>query len=756
MRKYLSLFVAALFCTSLFATDYYLKNNWNGGEWSWKKMADAGEGKYKLENVVFGGTGVNFNSSESDDGATWVPVASIKGDAVSDLDTVTFVLDPTAGTVTATLLGKYQVPANAKYYLKNNWDGGEWTWKEMTKDGTVHKLANVVFGGTGVNFNTIASGDGTWVPVADFLGDKIGALDTVTLTLDPSAGKITAQLLGKYQAAAGTKYYLVGTFNDWKTDVIDDKYLFTASTETPGEYSLSITLAVNDGLKVVGKAGAVVTWYPDGMDNEYKVDADHAGAKTIYFRPAGNSEWSQLSGYIFIAANEGGGGGTPDPGQGDYYLKSNWGGSTEWTWKAMADAGEGKYKLENVVFGGSGVNYNTKADEDGAEWIAVDAFLGDKIGALDTVTLVLAPSASPVTVTATLLGKYVPTGDVKYYIKNNWDKAGDQWEWKEMTKDGEKYKIEKVIFGGLGVNYNTVAADAGATWVAVADFLGDKIVEKDSVTLVLDPKAGTITATLLASGGGGETPDPQFDGKFYITGESLVGSWEPNALACENSEHTFTALAAGDYMFKITVDGTWTTAKGFSDLASRPKGVTEGDNNNICFTLAAAGNVTVKFNGSKITLEGTFDESKEITFADGYYLIGQNGWSMAALNANLKFEANAGNEGEYKLEATLVVDQEIKVVLVENSTIKTWFPDGMDNAYKVDAAHAGAKTVYFRPAGNAEWETFSEGGFIFIEENSQAIDNTADGVKAVKVLRDGQLMIIKGEKTYNVVGAQVK
>ncbi|MBO7457896.1 MAG: starch-binding protein [Paludibacteraceae bacterium] len=361
-------------------------------------------------------------------------------------------------------------------------------------------------------------------------------------------------------------YYLIGQ-NGWDESVLSESLKFAANPDTEGEFQLSATLVKDQEIKVVSvESNAIKTWYPDGMGNAYKVDADHAGAKTIFFRPAGNDDWKTFheGGFFFVAANEGGG------------------------------------------------------------------------------------------------------------------------------------------------------------------------------------------------GGGGETPDPQFDGKFYITGESLVGSWEPNALACENSEHTFTALAAGDYKFKITVDGTWATAKGFSDLASRPKGVTEGDNNNICFTLAAAGNVTVKFNGSKITLEGTFDESKEITFADGYYLIGQNGWSMAALNANLKFEANAGNEGEYKLEATLVVDQEIKVVLVENSTIKTWFPDGMDNAYKVDAAHAGAKTIFFRPAGNAEWETFSEGGFIFIEENSQAIDNTADGVKAVKVLRDGQLMIIKGEKTYNVIGAQVK
>ena len=37
-----------------------------------------------------------------------------------------------------------------------------------------------------------------------------------------------------------------------------------------------------------------------------------------------------------------------------------------------------------------------------------------------------------------------------------------------------------------------------------------------------------------------------------------------------------------------------------------------------------------------------------------------------------------------------------------------------------------------------------------------AISNTAADAKAVKVLRNGQFLIIKGEKTYNVMGAIVR
>lgn len=358
-------------------------------------------------------------------------------------------------------------------------------------------------------------------------------------------------------------YYLIGQ-NGWDESVLSANLKF-ASTATDGEYKLDVTLAASQEIKVVSvESNAIKTWYPDGMGNGYKVDAAHAGAKTVYFRPAGNDDWKTFheGGFFFIEANEG--------------------------------------------------------------------------------------------------------------------------------------------------------------------------------------------------GGGGEEPDPQFDGKFYITGESLVGSWEPNALACENGEHTFTNLQAGDYKFKITVDGTWETAKGFSDLASRPKGVTEGDNNNICFSLTTAGNVKVSFNGSKISLEGAFDESKEVSIADGYYLIGQNGWSLSALDASLKFEANTGSDGEYKLDVTLTAGQELKVVSVENSTIKTWYPDGMGNGYTVDAAHAGAKTVYFRPAGNTDWESFVDGGFFFIEASEQGIGNTSDGVKAVKAFENGTLVIIKNGVRYNAQGTVIR
>lgn len=89
-----------------------------------------------------------------------------------------------------------------------------------------------------------------------------------------------------------------------------------------------------------------------------------------------------------------------------------------------------------------------------------------------------------------------PQPEVNYSLKNNWDAAAD-WTWKEMTKDGETYKLENVVFGGTGVNYQADLPGAPEMWVPMADFLGDKVDAKDTVTFVLNPADSTITATLI-------------------------------------------------------------------------------------------------------------------------------------------------------------------------------------------------------------------------------------------------------------------
>ena len=96
-----------------------------------------------------------------------------------------------------------------------------------------------------------------------------------------------------------TEYYLAGTMTDW---YLYDDFRFEANPAVYGEYMLTTTLTAGDSLQIVGYLDGVFTTYPS---TPYIVDAQHAGAKTIYFRPAGNDDWTSVhpDGYFWIDPN---------------------------------------------------------------------------------------------------------------------------------------------------------------------------------------------------------------------------------------------------------------------------------------------------------------------------------------------------------------------------------------------------------------------------------------------------------------------
>lgn len=218
------------------------------------------------------------------------------------------------------LEGKFYVaPVEKKYYAKNNWDAGsEWYWKEMTKDDEDSYSLQAIFGGTGVNINTAESEAGQlWFEAKDidaFLNVEglpattLEAKDTVIFFFTPSEEMLAALVIGKYVPATPTLadgFYLVGTFNGvdaWNlSDLTADK-LFTA-TDVEGQYSIDVTLMDGDHFKAIKvEKDAIIQWYPDGTDNDYVVDASHAGQKTIYFRP---SFWQDWNGHFYVAPNSG-------------------------------------------------------------------------------------------------------------------------------------------------------------------------------------------------------------------------------------------------------------------------------------------------------------------------------------------------------------------------------------------------------------------------------------------------------------------
>ena len=101
------------------------------------------------------------------------------------------------------------------------------------------------------------------------------------------------------------------------------------------------------------------------------------------------------------------------------------------------------------------------------------------------------------------------------------------------------------------------------------------------------------------------------------------------------------------------------------------------------------------------------------TLADGHYLIRPD-WTVSAIDPAQKFEPNGSSQGEYLLTTDLSAGEQLKVVKVVNGAINAWYPDGMNNEYTVDEAHAGHVTIYFRDAYYPDWASF--GGYIYIGE----------------------------------------
>ena len=137
--------------------------------------------------------------------------------------------------------------------------------------------------------------------------------------------------------------------------------------------------------------------------------------------------------------------------------------------------------------------------------------------------------------------------------------------------------------------------------------------------------------------------------------------------------------------------------------------------------------------------------------ADGYFLLGNfNGWT-----ADADYWFTPYDENQYKVTVALAVNDELKVAKYDRGYRVQWFPNNADN-YVVNEKHAGsAQDIYFRPdyQGSQDWY---EGCIYVVENDPTAIDNTAIDAKAEKMLRNGMILIIKGDKTYNVMGQIVK
>ena len=280
-----------------------------------------------------------------------------------------------------------------------------------------------------------------------------------------------------------------------------------------------------------------------------------------------------------------------------------------------------------------------------------------------------------------------------------------------------------------------------------------------TVWIHFDPaNSNHVSAEAIKTGSAVVLPTIAMHGNF-------TGSWvdtENFAVAEGNETASLTLdLAAGNYEFGMRIGGSgnW-TANGVSFTRENASAEVVAGNGNLKLVADVEGEYTFTWTFATNTLAITFPEGgviPEPTLANGYYLIGKlegvEGWNVESLSADRLFSANETNEGEYVLNATLAEGDAFKVVYVYNDAILTWFPEG-DN-YVVDQNHAGTTDIYFRPdyQGGEDWYAHC---IFVVPTGTVDIDAVDANAPAVKVLRNGQIFIIKGDKTYNVMGAIVR
>ena len=367
------------------------------------------------------------------------------------------------------------------------------------------------------------------------------------------------------------------------------------------------------------------------------------------------------------------------------------------------------------------------------EWVAADAQPGDALPAPDVV----------------LKGSFDSWGAGYKFTPSDDKKTATLT--RNITADSYAFKL---TVGGAWYGEGTKVTRENCTDIPFTANTGDAILTADAdgdYTFVYTFETKKLSVTFPPAP---ENPLPVIN--YYMIGS--FNEWKLETCEPMAGDSIVYQFAAGMTELKVLPQKTgWDNAMGYSKVNAEcsSAGISGNDGDNIIFTLKEAGDVKIKVVDGKLCITGPFYVPAQPTMANGFYLIGQKGWDLAALSAELLFAASPDNNTEYVLNVTLAENDELKVVKVENDAIKAWYPDGMDNQYKVDAAHAGAKSVYFRETYNEDWAAF--GGYIYIEANTTTgVVDLVNGTEAVKFIRDGQLYIRANGIVYTVMGQIVR
>ena len=519
-------------------------------------------------------------------------------------------------------------------------------------------------------------------------------------------------LVGSVTVAEETRgasgYYLVGTMNGW---AVNAEYQLTKNNGAPvTEYMITLDLAANAEFKAVYSADgtATTTWYPGGQN--YKIT--EAGNYTVYFRPDynGGSDWHESCLYA----------------QKNVITTYEITVTTDGNGTAIADKEEAQAGETVTVTITPNEGYELDAVTGAPETWNLEGNIG-------TFTM---PSEA---VTLSVTFKEIPPA--------------------------QSYRITTHITGEGTVDVPASALEGSEVTVTVTPAEGYALralkVDGRDVTAELDNNSYSFTMPSYAI-----TVEAVFDevaaGSYYIhvTAYGLGTAFADKTTAEPGETVTITVEASIGYVFKQMVvndvaqgDGVLTFTMPAADatvnvyfvrtayaitLHSGVQGTMNAiPRNNEAYANTtvqivvnanedyAVKTLTVKNDSTNETVEVTLKEQDGQTFlyeftmpaapvtvtatykklaTNGYYLIGQYGWTATDIDGNDKFVDDLSVSGQMLLTVDLVAGQQFKVVKVVDGAIDTWYPAQGAN-YTVTNAEAGTSVIYFRPGygGPSDW-----------------------------------------------------
>ena len=529
-------------------------------------------------------------------------------------------------------------------------------------------------------------------------------------------------------------FYLIGRINGeeaWNIYGLVPNSHFAPNPGTP-EFMLDTTLAIGDEIQVVNVLNKAITaWFPGGDGNNFVIDAWHAGQKTIYFRPdkAGGDDWHH--GCIYIAPNE------PEVTYSNFEID-----------------------LRNGQLGTEGVNmqkYLTVGDEyvySDEMPLAYNAVLkaasynGNQHGYIAFVATI------PVTA-----GIYkITLGNCQYNIGTDKPAASVKNEADNALTLLDKYGHSTTAISAIDDCYhNGTTTHITSAWLVVEEAQTIKIVGAKYTPYIKVQKVesvpGLVNVVKFAN---------DEDAEGILPDEQIVEPGESITLLAVNrllykAGHTLTGWTDGVETYELGAEFTPTDHTILTAVYSE-----NGAN-----LLTATHDVTVQWDLTKT------DGAPAVNWQDREddFIVTQAIVSGARLD--VKLDINTKNNGKFaptiywcqvnpvttftfpsKKDATLEVYSYLdpaSSTLDENAYTGSW--TDTDNIATFSTTNVSGTSVYVSKEVNQYYRYFK---LTLPKSAATAIDNTGADEKAVKVIENGQILIIKNGKTFNILGAEVK